>query len=489
MAHCDILLIQPPHERRPGSGNTLPLGLGYLASYLASQKNEVQIIDCTTQINSVSDNQLTSYEKFFLNNLKEKTPKYAIGIGPCMTSSARGTLAIAQLCKKFLPNIPLFFGGPLASTEGQEWFFFDHLNAEGIIKGDGEIPLSKCLLKIKNEEKIENIEGVMTDVHEDTNLYCIENLDSLPFPARHLFPQDSYKLSIRRDLFEYPFTTIVGTRGCPNRCPFCVTGSLKEGTYRKRTFENIGMEISYLSKKDNIKQIVFYDDQLFSNSSSVNIDMLNFCEMMQKYGRGIMWQIELRPDIALNIEDETIVNLYNSFCRQINFGIEKGYKKGMHLFGKKCSPEEVSELFNRIHRINSKMRLAATFILGGEGETDALIEETINFSQQLNLLFCHYNPLELYPGTQFYQETFGEKSRKWYDLIFNVDNLSCEVIFENANMPKERLYEFINVAYKSFYQRKNWLKLAKHQLSNKFDIIFPSIETWKYNRLKGFPKK
>ena len=32
----------------------------------------------------------------------------------------------------------VFAGGPLASIEGQEWFFFDFLKIDYIIKGDGE---------------------------------------------------------------------------------------------------------------------------------------------------------------------------------------------------------------------------------------------------------------------------------------------------------------------------------------------------------------
>ena len=487
MKNCDILLIQPPHERRIGSGNTLPLGLGFIAAYLQKNGFKVGIIDCTVFIDSVSEDHLSQFSKKFTELVRSNNPKYAFGIGPCMTSNAKGTIAIAQLCRKISPDIPLIFGGPLASTTGQEWFFFDQLHATAVIQGDGEIPLEKCLHSLKARENLDEIEGVITNINKKTTESCIKNLDSLPFPARNLFPLDLYTLSIRRDLYKYPFATIMGTRGCPNNCPFCVTGALSKGKHRRRSMENIGMEISQISKQYGIRQIVFYDDQLFPNTSTINEDVLAFCNMMNKKGFGILWQVEFRPDVALYLEDKTIKYMYNSHCRQINFGIEKGYEKGMKFFGKKCHPEEVKELCKRIRKVNTNMRLTSTFILGGKFETKDLIMKTIEYSKQLSLLFAHYYPLELYPGTVFYQDTYGKNSRQWYNLILKKDNLACEIIYENKEITKKDLYNYIQYAYSSFYDRKDWLKLAKKQLGKAFDTILPIILNWKCNRLKGFP--
>ena len=262
--HCDILFIHPPHHRRIGSGIVLPLGLAYLSAYVRSINFQPMVIDCATLFSSVDEKNLECMKNMLAEKILEIKPKLAVGIGPCITSNIKGTISVAEICKKVIPEIPLIYGGPLTSIPHQNWIFFNILNADAVIPGDGEHALAMLLERIRDKKGIENTMGVITNPKEKIQLNTIQNLNKLPFPARDLFPLSQYKLSVRRELFVNPFANMVVTRGCPFSCPFCLSGTLNN-CQRRRSIENILCEIKFLKERYGVRSIVFYDDMIFPN--------------------------------------------------------------------------------------------------------------------------------------------------------------------------------------------------------------------------------
>lgn len=82
---CDVVLINPPHHKRLGSGIVFPLGLGYIKAYLKSKGYRVIIVDCATIIQSLDANSLKILRVYLKDKFQELVPNYAIGIGPCTT--------------------------------------------------------------------------------------------------------------------------------------------------------------------------------------------------------------------------------------------------------------------------------------------------------------------------------------------------------------------------------------------------------------------
>ena len=67
----------------------------------------------------------------------------------------------------------------------------------------------------------------------------IKDLDSLPFPARHLVDKYEYG-KVKNVYFRKPkFTSIITSRGCPFHCKFCTRDFETIKTYRKRTVKNV----------------------------------------------------------------------------------------------------------------------------------------------------------------------------------------------------------------------------------------------------------
>jgi len=459
-----------------------PSGLAYLISYLRTQGFSSKIIDCSLQCNQQTNSEIEKMEEWLREQLILTNPRLAIGIGPCTTSAIRSIHATAKTCKKVYPNKPLIFGGPLALLPGMDWLFFGELGASAVVKGDGELPLASILHRMHEKKPIEGIQGVQTKVNRNTESYFLKNIDILPYPAWDAFTFQKYEPSIRRKLGASPTAPIIGSRGCPYSCSFCVSGCFIE--YRRRSFEKIAAEIKVLQEKYGINSLIFYDDALFPNISTVNEELILLAELIEKAATNILWQIEIRPDVFSHISRDTVEFVFSRGCRQFNIGIEKISQSQLKLLKKPYPIERLKKACKMVTKVCPHMRLAGTFILGGPGEIIDSIHETVEFSTKLNLLFAHYSPLELYPGTPIYNQVFGKDLKVWYNKLMSDKYSWGEVIYENEDISADRLISEVGQAYHSFYEREEWIELAKFYFGEDFSEIHRTVKSWKRDRFQ-----
>lgn len=446
MENCDLLLINPPFHKRNGSGNIFPLGLGYLYASAKKSGYSVCIIDCTDIISSFESVNLDVLKEDLVIRLLKYAPKL-IGIGPCITTQIAALKIIVDCCKNTLRGVPIIAGGPLASIEGQEWVFYEYLGINTIIKGDGEIAIVDALKAISNGENLVSCNKITSK----NNLFYneIANLDTIPFPYRYNF--ENYCISYRRSDGEenQKTATMIASRGCANKCDYCVSGNLKHQTLRKRSIPNVIEEMRYLQNNYNVTDIVFYDDCFFYNTHSANEDVEKFCSALLDSGTSMKWQMELRTDFVIEMSNKSIAFLEQCGCRQINIGIEKTTDKELFSLGKTSSVSGLKAAILRI-KDNSNIKLTGTFILGGPEESEADIKKMIIDSTLLGLDTVQYNPLYIYPGTPLYDKTIKD-TRKW--LYYALDNMPLgEIIFENEYVNKDKLINLLDYAYAEFYK-------------------------------------
>ena len=446
----DLLIINPPFHKRNGGGTVFPLGLEYI---FAAIKNSYtyDVINCPTLISRLDSESL----KKFRAELRIELDKYepmVVGIGPCVTTQARALKVIAECCvEKFGKNI-IFAGGPLTAIEGQEWFFFDFLNLDYIIKGDGETAILNVLHAMKIGKNMGDIENVTTRKRKYFNE--ISDIDKVNFPVRDYEGQNSF--SIRRNDSDIRKTAaMITSRGCPYSCNYCVSGNIKYRKFRKRTFENIVEEMVVLYQKYNINDIVFYDDCFFYKHKAVHNDIKKFCELLIYQKINVSWQMEMRVDLFQELNKQDIFYLEKSGCRQINLGIESTNAEETKYFGKKVPIAGLKEKIEYLHQ-NSRIKVAGTFILGGKYATEQTIKKVIDDSINMELDYAHYSPLFVYPGTPIYKEYFKNDERAWVNFILEDDWPWGEIVYENEYLDREKLIGLVEFAYKTFYENSKY---------------------------------
>jgi radical SAM superfamily enzyme YgiQ (UPF0313 family) len=464
MESVDVLLINPPFHTRNGGGSFFPLGLGYIISSVVAHRYTWGVIDCTKMIDSFYQNELCKFEEELLIKMQKYSP-LMIGMGPCITSQLRALKVISNCCQKVFPSIPVIAGGPLVSIEGQEWFFNEDLGLDYIIKGDGEQAIPDAIRAIKDTGSVAN--STMLSKQGYTFLNEIKDINPILFPYRGLHGGDIF--STRRSISNTHQTqaAMITSRGCPYSCNYCVSGNLKTNkTVRKRSVNNIIQEMEDLHQNCGINDVTFYDDCFFSNVKTASADIKSFCDELLHKELHMTWQIELRPDLLLSLNDDSIHLLENSGCRQINLGIEKGSDEGLRFLGKTSSLTGLRQKNLHIKKI-SRINLSATFILGGGTETRNDVIQLVEESKSLELDFAHYNPLFVYPGTPLYKLVFNN-DRTWADIISNDSLPWGEIVFENDSLKCPDLLELVDYAYMEFY--KNTEYASQQMIVDRFNI-------------------
>lgn len=445
MKKIDLLLINPPFHRRNGSGTIFPLGLGYIISAVKQEGFAYKVIDCTQIISTYKKEDLYTLRENLIGELKGYSP-LLVGIGPCITTQVKALQIITQCCLEMYGVDRIFAGGPLASINGQEWFFFDFLKIKYIVKGDGEEAICKMLDCVKRGEGIGNCDCVTRLGYSYFNE--IENIDGLNFPARP-FIFDNI-ISIRRKAEDTIRTaSMITSRGCIYSCKYCVSGNMKYKKFRKRSNIDIANEMEYLLENYKITDVIFYDDCFFYNIKNVHNEIEMFCNTLIDRKISMTWQMEIRCDLFLKLCKEDIILLEKAGCRQVNLGIEKTYVAGLEELGKNIPLNGLAEQILALKNI-SHIKVAGTFILGGKNETERDIKDIIENSTKLHLDYAHYNPLFIYPGTPIYQEYF-KNEKEWVDYIIKDNWPWGEVVYENKYINREQLICLVDYAYEKFY--------------------------------------
>ena len=459
----DILLINPPFHMREGSGNFLPLGLGYILSAVKNAGYDAEIVNCAESHHLFFEEELFQFEKWLSEELAQFAPTL-IGIGPCMTSQVKALSIISRSCKIMHPNVPVVCGGPLATMEGQEWVFFEELRIPYIIKGDGEKSIPSAIKTLKTGLTLRECAVVSYDGHIIYNE--IADLNTIAFPCR-LYGSNEI-ISTRRKAIEQGKKSMpmITSRGCRYNCDYCVSGSMKQLKHRERSNENIINEMIFLRDNYGITDIIFYDDCFFNNPIKSTEDIAAFCGLLLRREVNMTWQMELRTDLLLSLTDSSLYLLEKSGCRQINIGVEKTTSNALKALGKTSIIDGLKDKNQHIREITT-ISLTATFILGGIGEDENSVKQLIAESKQLSLSQAHFNPLFVYPATRIY-EKYGLGNRDWYNIIQQDILPWGEIVFENENLSRDKILELLEFAYNEFYGSSNSTSINLY--SNRFNL-------------------
>jgi len=442
-----ILLINPttfnmlptmlPKSIDEARGYNPPLGLLYLAAYLQEySRHQVEILDC--QVEELNYKQIESH-------IREKDPNI-IGL-TTMTFTLIDVLNIAKIAKKINPEIKIILGGPHVDIYPEETInqpYIDYL-----VLGEGEAPLKNLLDNINSIDDLHQVKSVVfKDDHRIINTGRAElnqDLDSLPFPARHLTYYKKYSSVLSKIT---PVTTMFTSRGCPYNCLFCDRPHLGK-IFRARSAKNVVDEMEECLKM-GIKEILIYDDTFTVDRQRV----VDICSEIQKRKLNINWDVRARVD---TIDRESLKMMKSSGCQRIHYGVEAGTQKILNILRKGITLEQIEKAFKLSREIG--LETLAYFMIGSPTETKKDILETIRFAKKLKPDFAHITITTPFPATDLYRMGLEQKiwpNDYWQKFAENPMTDFVPPVWEKI-LSKEELVLLNKKAYRSFYFSPNYI--------------------------------
>ncbi|NTV50755.1 MAG: radical SAM protein [Geobacteraceae bacterium] len=306
------------------------------------------------------------------------------------THNRHSSMELAQTCRELLPHSTIIMGG------GHATFCYEDILVEGspvdiVVLGEAESTLLELLTRISSGTPWQDISGLafrsngLKTVNNPRK--SIDDLDSLPMPARYL------NRSIGLDL-ELQSEFIVTTRGCPSTCYFCSSPDFWGKRVRFRSPKAIVEEIQYIRNKYGLIYFSIRDDTFTADRKRV----LEFCSLLQKQEVNILWNCQSR---VTAIDEELAIEMKRAGCECIQLGVESGSLRTLQQLGKKIVPEQIEQACALIRDIG--INLSIYLISGVPGETGDDIQQTIELIRTIRPDDGYVSPLAYYPGTQLYK--------------------------------------------------------------------------------------
>jgi anaerobic magnesium-protoporphyrin IX monomethyl ester cyclase len=234
----------------------------------------------------------------------------------------------------------------------------------------------------------------------------IQDVDSMPFPARHLLPMEEYFAAARENPLiagevHKQWTTMITSRGCPYNCVFCSIHTVMGKKWRSRSPENVVDEIEQVVNTYHIEQIDFFDDNMTLNKKR----MENICDLILKRGLDIEWYTPngVRAD---TLDENLLTKMRDSGCKKIKIAPESGVQRVVdQIIKKNLNLKDVEKAVVLSKKVGIKV--GCFFVIGLIGETKDDIQATINYAYKLRKLgadrFYFSIATPLY-GTELHQQ-------------------------------------------------------------------------------------
>lgn len=384
-----------------------PLGTLYAASVLRNEGYQVEVFD----------SMLAESEEEIRAHITRHRPRIVVIYDDdfnyltkmCLTRMREAAFKMSMLAREM--GCTVIVHGSDATDHIES--YLSH-GADYVVIGEGEQTLLQIVsaLSEARPDTISTIEGLgcrLEDgrVHRTPKRSVLNDLDSLPFPARDLIDTEMYRKLWKRH-HGYFSMNIVTTRGCPFHCNWCAKPIYGQ-VYNSRSPENVVEEMVMLKQDFRPDQLWFCDDIFGLKPGWVP----RFAEAVRRRDASIPFKCLARVDLLL--KENTIQHLANAGCRTIWVGAESGSQKILDAMDKGTTVEQIYTA-SRIMRQHG-IRIGYFLQFGYPGETLEDINLTFNMLRECRPDEIGISVSYPLPGTKFYnnvkQQMVGKQN--WTD--------------------------------------------------------------------------
>jgi radical SAM superfamily enzyme YgiQ (UPF0313 family) len=371
----DALFVNAPlrdYSLRPRINDfTLPvLGMGYIATYAATQGFNVGVVDAEAL--GLGIDQVT-------NLINEAAPRW-VGfnlLAPTYELSARMAAGLDA-------GIRVMAGGHQAKAMPSGVLRdprFGRLQA--LVLGEGETRVAKLLADRRSRSGLPGV--LWLDSATKTSVtgsgahrarHLAPDINALPFMDRRFLADDPYRAPDGR--LE---ANMVGARGCPYDCSFCgaAVSANPDITIRTRDPENIVAEMDQLHAAYGVTAFRFVDDLFLGYERFIRRCMAAFSA--HQIGDRYVWDATGRINILHRADDELLDALAANGLREVALGIESGSERLLAYMGKRIRPDMTRSVLRRL--MTRGISVKGYFILGFPTESQAELDATVRHVYEL----------------------------------------------------------------------------------------------------------
>jgi len=404
-----VLIIYPPlvlpeHDR---PSYTFPIGAGYVAAALEQAGYQVFCLDTIAEGKGDSrpvGRDLTQYG-LGMDRIMERVRSLdpdAIGFSCQFSVQYTPTRDLIAAVRQWKKEVVTVIGGSHSSAQPTETLAETGVNY--VVLAEGEKTVVELLGNLNNGKALTNINGLAwlegDQVRINPTTRFDDDLDSVPFPARHLFKMEAYFDTPRGwgDDKNVRRLSLITSRGCPFECSFCGIHLNTGKKFRMRSALNVLTELDELVSTYGVTEVMFEDD-------NISLNRQRFIEILRGViarNYGISWAAT--SGMALWTLDEEVLELMEtSGCSSIYLGIESGNERVLRDVIRKhlTDKEEIRRRVAMVKRYG--MSTVGFWVIGNPGETKKEMWDTLDFARELELDFNQVLIALPYRGTELYE--------------------------------------------------------------------------------------
>ncbi len=339
------------------------LAIGYLAGYLRAGSFKVNIVD--EEVCRLPREQ----------TVKQLLKADLIGFTAIAKPQIFSIIETVKELKRQGSNAHITIGGQYATFLYKKLL---GLNAvfDSVVRFEGEETFVELASAVEQERKLGEIRGLAFKeegkIRENPIRPLIENLDSMPFPARDTLP---------KVLLQGGLPVISSSRGCYNKCSYCSISrfySTPSGkAFRLRSSANVLAELQQL--KENfpaVNEIWFVDDNFVMPGEKGWQRIVELCKGIKKLG--LEFDIYLR---ASDINEKLLRLLKGAGLQNIFVGAEAANDFTLQkIFNKNISAKQTLEAIKLCNRMG--VSVDPGFIMFHPWSTMKEIEQNIKFLEE-----------------------------------------------------------------------------------------------------------
>ena len=441
----NILLINPaPTGTLKATGVLFPpLGLLYVAAYAEKEGHQVVVRDLAVR----RKKEEIDFKKFDLVGISTDTTRHRQALRLAKKAKANGCTVV--------------MGGPHPGYVDEE--ILSTKRVDFIVRGEGEVTFSKLVAALeKRNGQFDSIQGISFfsngELVRTPPRPFIEDLDSLPFPARHLIHIDDYQ---RTKIGGRPITPMITSRGCPYQCVFCASSHFWGRRMRVRSVASVLRELEEVYHRYRFNAVAFVDDTF----NLIPKRVIEICHGIVEKKLDLWWWCLSRIDLLLRNE-EMVKEMVGAGAKSVFIGVESSSPRTLEELRKGFHVEETVRTVEMLKQ--NGLEIHASYILGGLHDTVKTIHDTIRFAKRLDTNVAQFAILTPYPGTAIYQQV-KDRIFKWRSpwSFFDMQHL----VFKHDHLSFIRMEWLLLKAHLLYYTRSKkairdiWHHVKKHRLS------------------------